>query len=224
MFGIMLAMAVMLVGAPAASAASATPTSRLAQGKVAVSVVDAVKGNTIAGAFVMVSDMAGNTVAKGTTNATGIYTTSLPKGMYVVTVSAENYKTVDQIVTIEGGKVTAVKSDLQPNISATPDPPATSDPPPASLVADGTLIVYALDANMGNTIAGANVVVVDINGRVVAESTTDASGSFTIELYPSEYKVQVSAKGYDTFRTSVGIAPAQKTELKADLRTTPTNW
>ena len=112
MFGIMLALAVMLVGAPAASANTAT-----AQGKLSVYAIDATSGNAVSQATVAVYDATsptvGTPVAKGTTSSTGVFVTYLRAGTYRVVVTADGFKSNSQYVTIEKGYNTDIKAALE---------------------------------------------------------------------------------------------------------------
>lgn len=112
MFGIMLALAVMLVGAPAASANTVT-----AQGKLTVYAVNATTGDAVPHATVAVYDAysptVGTPVAKGTTGTTGVFVTYLRAGTYRVVVTADGFKSNSQYVTIEKGYNTDMKAALE---------------------------------------------------------------------------------------------------------------
>jgi 5-hydroxyisourate hydrolase-like protein (transthyretin family) len=212
MFGIMLALAVMLVGAPAASANSRTATS---QGKLTVTVVNETTGAAIPAATVAVyqanSPTAGTPVAKGSTSATGVYATYLSAGSYSVVVAADGYTETNQYVTVEKGYNTSVKAALK---SSAEDMAATSP------IADGKLSVYALDANTGSAIVQATVVVYDANGNAIAKALTDSNGYFAMVVRPAEYKVQVIASGYADFSEGAGVVPGETTVIKAGLQST----
>ena len=111
MFGIMLALAVMLVGAPAASANSVT-----AQGKITVTAINATTGDAVPQATVAVYDAnsptAGTPKVKGQTDASGVFSSYIPAGKYRVVVAADGFSEYTQYVTIEKGYNTSVKAAL----------------------------------------------------------------------------------------------------------------
>jgi len=113
MFGIMLALAVMLVGAPAASASSAT-----AEGKITVYAINASSGDSIPQATVAVykanSPTAGSYVLKGQTDASGMFVSYIPAGKYRVVVDADGFKQFTQYITVEKGYNTQLKAPMQP--------------------------------------------------------------------------------------------------------------
>ena len=114
MFGIMLALAVMLVGAPAASANSITATG---QGKLTTYVINETTGDAIAQATIAVykanSPATADPVLKGTTDNTGVFASYLPAGKYRVVVTANGYSQFSEYVVIEKGYNTSIKVALQ---------------------------------------------------------------------------------------------------------------
>ncbi len=116
MFGIMLALAVMLVGAPAASANSVT-----AQGKITVTAINATSGDAVPAATVAVykadSPTVGTPVLKGQTDASGVFSSYIAAGKYRVVVAADGFNEYSQYVTIEKGYNTQVKAALTQSTS-----------------------------------------------------------------------------------------------------------
>ncbi len=219
MFGIMLALAVMIVGAPAASANSRTATS---QGKLTVTVINETTGDAVPAATVAVyeanSPTVGTPVAKGSTSATGVYATYLSAGSYRVVVAADGYNEASQYVTIEKGYNTSVKAALKSSIEDTAVTAATTAAAPTA-GGPGMLHVNAVDASTGKPISSATVVVYDINGNAVAKDTTDNNGNISIELQAGEYKVDVIVSGYAEFRKAVTITTGEDTAVTAKLVT-----
>ena len=123
MLGVTLSLAGMtLVGTVAPSASASTldsasistvntsQSATVATGKLGVYAIDALTGKAVAGATVVVVDLAkGQSVDKGVTRADGSYSTALPAGAYKVAVFARGYKQQSEAAKIESGKTTIIK-------------------------------------------------------------------------------------------------------------------
>ncbi len=114
LLGMLVAMVGMLAIAPAASASTAICTSDLT-GKIEVFVVDGVKGNVVPRATVVVYNTSGEVLQKGTTDASGNFTTEICTGTYKVKIFGDNYKEFGQYVTVSYEQPATVKAALQPN-------------------------------------------------------------------------------------------------------------
>ncbi|MFL5735252.1 MAG: carboxypeptidase regulatory-like domain-containing protein [Chloroflexia bacterium] len=136
-FGIMLSLAGALAVAPSASAATLTTGTAggnsigayapQPDGKLGVYAIDTVKGAAIPGAQVVVINQAGQSVAKGLTNANGFFSTSLPAGTYKVAIFAKGYKQQSEAVEAKAGETTITKIGVEPvNTPAPAFPPALS--------------------------------------------------------------------------------------------------
>ncbi len=89
----------------------------------------------------------------------------------------------------------------------------------APLFAQGTTgrILGAVTDQSGGSIAGATVVVTDINRNTPRTLTTDQSGEFNApNLTPGNYKVHAEAKGFKAFERS-GIVLEVGREIRVDL-------
>jgi hypothetical protein len=82
-------------------------------------------------------------------------------------------------------------------------------------------ILGTLTDQSGAAVAGANVVVTDIQRGTTRSTTTDESGGYTVpDLQPGTYKIHVEAKGFKTLeRPSVQIEVA--TDVRADFSLQP---
>jgi hypothetical protein len=116
MFGIMLALAVMLVGAPAASANNVT-----AEGKITVYAINATTGDSVPQATVAVykanSPTVGTPILKGQTNSEGVFVSYIPAGKYRVVVAADGFNEYSQVITVEKGYNTQIKAPLTQSTS-----------------------------------------------------------------------------------------------------------
>jgi len=204
LFGIMATLAVMLVGAPAASANRITA----AYGKITVYASNAATGTQISQATVLVLDTNANVVAKGATNERGEFASYVPIGTFTVKVSADGYKDNGQQASVKSGQSVQLKIALQPSSVTTVE---------TSPVADGKLAVYALDATTGDAITEAAVLVLDVNANPVMKGVTDSRGYYAVMLRPGTYKVIVSATNYGEYGEAADIVPGEATMIKAPL-------
>ncbi len=155
-------------------------------GSIAGMVTD-LDGNPIAGADVAFT---GTSVAPVTSGADGKFAaTGLPVGMITVSTSKEGYLTKDETPTIAKKKVV----DLAVKLEKKPVPKATL----AGKVSD----------NFGKAVANATV---KVEG---ASTTTDVSGSYTLEVVVAQtggtYTAEASAPDYKAKTASVALTPGQ---------------
>ncbi len=115
LLGMMVAMVGMLAIAPAASANSSVICSSDVIGKISIFAVDAVKGDDVAGATVVVYNTNGEIVLKGTTDANGNFSSYSCTRTYKVKVFADGFKEFAEVVTVSANETTTVKAALQPN-------------------------------------------------------------------------------------------------------------
>jgi OOP family OmpA-OmpF porin len=144
-------------------------------------------GNPIAGADVAFT---GTSVAPVTSGADGKFAaTGLPVGMITVSTSKEGFITKDETPTIAKKKVV----DLAVKLEKKPVPKATL----AGKVSD----------NFGKAVANATV---KVEG---ASTTTDVSGSYTLEVVVAQaggtYTAEASAPDYKNKTASVALTPGQ---------------
>ena len=79
----------------------------------------------------------------------------------------------------------------------------------------GTLTGTVTDAESGETLPGANVLVVELTRG----ASTNADGEFTVENLPvGEYNIRITFVGYQNFTQVVQIQAGQETELNAEMQ------
>jgi 5-hydroxyisourate hydrolase-like protein (transthyretin family) len=216
LMGIMMALAGLMVNAPAASAASSKLKVTPAVGKLNVYVGFPASANTLPTVQVGVIDSNGNYVAKGTTDSNNSYTTSLASGAYKVLVSAEGYKPSTSEAEIVSGQETNVKVALVAN-----DP--VSGPAGGAVIVpeeDGKLLVNISDAKTGKPVAGATVVIYNAKGDGVTKGSADSEGNFATVLAPGTYKLYTTADGYADTSQTIEISSGQMAEAKVALSST----
>ncbi len=160
-------------------------------GSITGAVVDE-ENNAISGASVTVENDSGSVVASASTSASGEYTVEVAPGEY--TVYAESDGTVGQnSVTVYSAKTTTADFVLD-----VPDRP-------------GTIIGTVFDGE-NDSISGAVVSVKDTSGLVVAETTTDAEGDYTVLIAPGEYTVVAESDGNTDQTVAVSVESERTTE------------
>ncbi len=86
----------------------------------------------------------------------------------------------------------------------------------AAYAQTGTLTGTVTDAESGETLPGANVLIQELNRG----ASTDGNGEFTIQnIEPGQYKIRVTFVGYSAFNETVQITAGQETELNIALET-----
>jgi len=85
----------------------------------------------------------------------------------------------------------------------------------AAFAQNGTLSGTVTDAESGETLPGANVLIVELQRG----ASTDTNGEFTVENIPSgEYNIRISFVGYQNFTQTVQINAGQTTEINAEMQ------
>jgi uncharacterized membrane protein len=220
LMGIMMALAGLLVQAPAASAASASASkfrTVAAPGKLSVYVAIPTTADKLPTIYVAVMDSKGNVVAKGTADSNNSYSTALAPDVYKVQVDAEGYKSSAVETKVASGQASAVKVALESNAPA----PAPEPVPVATAVVaqpeSGKLLVQISDDRMGATVPSATVIIYDAKGNGVVKGSTDNAGNFGTVLEAGSYKLQVTADGYRDYSQAIEIVSGQMTEAKVSL-------
>jgi uncharacterized membrane protein len=223
LMGIMMALAGLMVHAPAASAASAS-TSKLrlsTPGKLAVYVSFPATADVLPTVEVAVIDAKDTIVAKGTTDSNNSYSTSVPSGAYKVLVNAEGYKSSVTETKVASGQATGVKVALESNDPApAPVPVITAVAAATASEEVGKLVVNVSNAKTGEVVSGATVIIYDAKGNGVAKGSVDSDGNFGAALEPGTYKVHVTARGYNNYSESVEVVAGQLNETKIGLSST----
>ncbi|MDF9745116.1 carboxypeptidase regulatory-like domain-containing protein [Natrinema salsiterrestre] len=126
--------------------------------------------------------IAGATVTVGdqqtTTDDNGTYSLELEAGEYTLAVSAEGYEDASEDVTVEVESTTTADVTLEERTGSVEGTVTDADDEP---IADATVT------------AGDETV------------TTDENGTYTLELEPGEYTLDVSADGYETVSEDVTV-------------------
>lgn len=141
-------------------------------------------GSQVSGAAVAVN---GQTYT--TTGSDGSYSLNLPDGTYTVTVSDSGYQTASFSLNVDNSNLSGENITLTANSSA------------ATYTVSGVVT-----DNSGYQIGGAALA---INGQNY--TTTDADGSYSLNLPDGNYTLTVSASGYQTATFNVDVADSSLT-------------
>ena len=169
---------------PETSTVTDTTSLTLETSKVTITKIDDDTNKPLAGATFVVKDSAGKTVATWVSTTSSHVIRNLPNGTYTLqeTKAPAGYILNDQIV-----KFTI--NDTNRNISIRFNNDAINK--------EATII--KVDAETGNAVAGAVLVVKDANGKVVEEFTTTTSAHVLKDLADGTYTVEekVAPAGYE---------------------------
>ncbi|MFQ6059402.1 MAG: S8 family serine peptidase, partial [Anaerolineae bacterium] len=165
-----------------------------------------VKGTGIPGATVNGVNQAGDRFVT-TTDATGIYTVSVPYGFYDVTASAFGYlsatvKAVEVITDYMSMRDLALEPSPTGALSGQVTEAGTGEPLAATIRAVGTPALRAEPQGEASTVA-------------------DASGHYTLTLPVGSYTVEVNLVGYQIQRATASISEGVVTTLNFALPTAP---
>ncbi|WP_175480088.1 carboxypeptidase-like regulatory domain-containing protein [Natrinema salaciae] len=150
----------------------------------------------------VVTDAAGEPVANATvaagdqqttTSESGCYALVLEPGEYALAVSADGYENASEDVTVDAGTTTTVNVTLELESTT------------------GTVEGTVTDAD-GEPVANATVTAGD------QEATTDANGSYVLELEAGDYTVTVSADGYEDASEDVTVEADATTTADVTLQ------
>ncbi|MFC7370130.1 carboxypeptidase regulatory-like domain-containing protein [Fictibacillus iocasae] len=158
-------------------------------GSITGSVVNALTGLPIAGAFVEVF-LGFTPLISGFTDLNGNFTfEGLPEGLLTVTASAPSFAIDSEDVTVFAGEQSIVNLALIEN--------------PASV--SGQVVT-----STGTPVANATVRAVDQAGQIIATVTTDSLGQFTFDnLPPGVITLLASADGFPSSSTDVTLEPGE---------------
>jgi hypothetical protein len=233
LMGLMVALAAMMAGPRAASAATPPPAGGAAYGKINVYVTTASANADfrVAGAIVRLDSDGGQTLAKGLTNANGNFASYVPQGTYKIKVIADGYQEFSRVVKIAGGRGTTVHANLVPQAAVSapapiagidpligPAPAPAPAPPPVPIMAKGKLMVSLDNVTFWGAHVQAKVAIYSGSMTVpVAEGKTDANGNYGVELPAGAYTIIVSADGFQDAKAEAKVAAEQATILKIRL-------
>ncbi len=171
--------------------------ARVPTGTITGKVTDSLSGQALAGATVVAT---GPASVSGTTNASGVYTLTVPVGTYSVTASLTLYQsgTVSGVVVAANGTATA-NIVLRPNF--------------------GTLTGRITNSVTGAAVPGASITV--FGGGGTFRATSDAAGNYTITRVPAgSYAMHVTATGYFLGSARPTIVAATVTVQNVAIRPT----
>lgn len=100
-------------------------------------------------------------------------------------------------------------------------PPALTPPSPATSAvpqSGSTMSGFTQDAETGNPIPGAKIVVADGGGNVIKTVFADKKGAYSMGLPPGNYGVTTTASGYFYLHSEVNIP--ERTEMNANFALT----
>lgn len=170
-------------------------------GSITGAITNAQTGAFIAGANIQI--LQGITVVgSAITDANGLYTVSgLAPGSYVVSVSASNFQSTTQSVSVSANATTTVNLSLQP----TP----------------GSLSGLITDSIISIPLAGSTIGIWNQN-VLVASTVTLLDGTYSISgLAPGNYTAIISLPSYQNASVSVTIFANQNTVLNQSLKPLP---
>lgn len=171
----------------------------------------------VVGAIVFVtSNNSGTIVAKGVTNSNGMFSATLPTGLYNLSLSAKGYDKLGESIKISATntKVTVYMSPTKVGavVAADPIPCLTCTP----AIGKFSVTVFA---NRPSThpifIVGALVEVYSlpsIDTQPIASGLTDNNGNFGAALPQGAYLVKISAAGYNGSSQYVKVMANQSTK------------
>jgi len=84
-------------------------------------------------------------------------------------------------------------------------------------LSSGQVVVYADALSSSTDIVAMEVVVTDVRGNSVTKGVIYGSGKLSAQLPTGDYKVSVSAKGYNTYGEAFKIEPNGTTIVKTVL-------
>ncbi|MGM7702002.1 carboxypeptidase regulatory-like domain-containing protein [Pseudalkalibacillus sp. Hm43] len=159
-------------------------------------------GGAINNATVLLSDTAGNVVDDTTTDASGNYSfPSVKPGQYSITVTATNFQSASEGVTVEANSASTVNFVLEPNPGTVQGKVTNSD---------------------GDPIVGALVEVLNLAGTVISRTITNATGDYLLnELAPGDYKLRVSKDLFITEILGFTLSAGETEVLNVTLRPNP---
>lgn len=182
---------------PVSAARSVQPTHLTGTLSVYVFDSSSLGKGPIYAAAVTTYDMSGAVVLKGSTNKSGWFTGELKEGKYQVTVSANGYMGNESLVAISNSTETVIKMPLSKELVVKP----------------GVLTLHAWDSMSPapKPLAGATVIVLNSEGKIVAKGFTTMAGYFTVSLPAGHYKYIVTATGYKPVGGEATIVSEQET-------------
>ncbi|UTE75620.1 carboxypeptidase regulatory-like domain-containing protein [Rossellomorea sp. KS-H15a] len=149
-------------------------------GSISGTVRDSTNNTAIALANVELLDSNGIPIASTTANGSGQYSfNNLAPGNYQVRSFASNYSTTTVSSTVTAGNITNTNIFLEPN--------------------PGSIQGSVIDSETTSAITGASVQAVNSQNVIVASTTTNGSGQYSLSsLLPGSYSLIFTANGYAT--------------------------
>ncbi|MEI2325688.1 carboxypeptidase regulatory-like domain-containing protein [Priestia megaterium] len=159
-------------------------------------------GTPVNGATIRLIDQFNTVITTVTTNAQGQYTISnVTPGQYSLTVSASNFQSQSRGVTINAGQTTVSNFTLIPS-------PGT--------------VTGTITGSAGTPIEGAVIEVLDSGSNVIASTTSNAQGQYTInQLAPGTFRLRATAQNFQTSLLGFSIQAGQTTTQNIVLQPSP---
>lgn len=159
-------------------------------------------GTPLNGATIKLIDQFNTVITTVTTNAQGQYTiSSVTPGQYSITVSASNFQSQSRGVTINSGQTTVSNFTLIPS-------PGT--------------VTGTITGSAGTPIEVAVIEVLDSGSNVIASTTSNAQGQYTInQLAPGTFRLRATAQNFQTSLLGFTIQAGQTTNQNIVLQPSP---
>ena len=175
------------------------PSLQPLPGNISGTVTNSQTSLALVGATVSVSNS--TTSVSTTTNSSGNYSlTGLTPGSYTFTVSLTNFVAVSQSITIPSN------ATLTQNVALTPQV--------------GTVSGTVQDSSTLSPIAGATVTLLQ-GSTVVSTTTTSSLGTYSFNVLPGSYTLQVSNTNYTTTNVTAHVTSNSTTTVNVLLVASP---
>jgi len=166
-----------------------------------LNVLDAASKARVADAAVSVYDAKGKVVAKGITNAKGIFAARIPMGTYISTIEHPKYEAHKDFVKTVPGQANEATMALAP----------------LGASSMGDMQIHALDGNTYAPIEGAQVYLYDAYGTLLDQGMADKVGTYYTCLPEGKYWVVIKAPMYATYSSAHMITADTLTHYKVLL-------
>ncbi|MEK1833433.1 carboxypeptidase regulatory-like domain-containing protein [Priestia megaterium] len=159
-------------------------------------------GTPVIGATIRLINQFNSVITTATTNAQGQYTiSSVTPGQYTLTISASNFQSQSRGVTITSAQTTVSNF---------------------TLIASPGTVTGTITSTTGIPIEGAVIEVLDSGSNVIATTTSNAQGQYTInQLAPGTFRLRAIAQNFQTSLLGFTIQAGQKTTQNIVLQPSP---
>ncbi|HKP51355.1 MAG TPA: carboxypeptidase regulatory-like domain-containing protein [Chloroflexia bacterium] len=175
------------------------PVPMMAYGQVVVRAIFPPTAGDATSADVVISDMDGTAISKGTADSQSDFTVDLAPGTYRVTLYAQGYNDYNEDIEVASSDTVTVKAALTP------------------LVLDGTIVVTVIVPPTNLEYGPAEVRIRDENNNLVADGIVDRDQNFVATLAPGRYTITASAQGYNEYTEAVEVISGETAAIEAFL-------